>query len=198
MKTKFIPGVLVGALITALVCMMLHATAMRQIASLLGIPVFGSTAAVVHSIQNIKRLETVIYTQDQAVSGERQGLLLPRFLTGDRILLLVRGEVVAGVDLGKIKEEDVTVSKRTLRLHLPPSEIFSVRIDNEKSRVFSRETGIFTSVDPDLESETRRSAEQKVSETALREGILKIADENARTTIIAMGKGLGFDEVLFR
>ena len=35
---------------------------------------------------------------DKMVSGDREGRILPAFLTGDRILLEVHGEAVAGVD----------------------------------------------------------------------------------------------------
>jgi len=41
-------------------------------------------------------LETVVYTVDKVVSGEKENVILPDFLAGDRLLMLVHGEVVAG------------------------------------------------------------------------------------------------------
>src|ERR1700738_1040135 len=58
---------------------------------------------VVRQIQQLQRLETVDYTMDKIISGERDNPYLPKFLVGDRLLLVVHGEVVAGVDLGKVQ-----------------------------------------------------------------------------------------------
>src|SRR6478672_61121 len=55
-----------------------------------------SQPTVVRRIQQLQRLETVVYTMDKIVTGERENPMLPDFLAGDRLLLLVHGEVVAG------------------------------------------------------------------------------------------------------
>src|SRR5215831_1650252 len=55
-----------------------------------------SQPTVVNRIQQLHRLETVQYTMDKIVSGEKNSPLLPDFLAGDRLLLMVHGEVVAG------------------------------------------------------------------------------------------------------
>src|SRR4051812_8333660 len=62
-----------------------------------------SQPTVVDKIQKLQRLETVVYTLDKVVTGERESPILPNFLAGDRILLLVHGEVVAGIDFRDIK-----------------------------------------------------------------------------------------------
>jgi hypothetical protein len=196
-RQKLIPAVL-GALAGIFACALFHAAVWPHLAAVLGLPVFGSQPALLRQIQDLKRLETVMYTVDEAVWGERPGWVMLPLLTGDRILLLARGEVVAGVDLGKIRSEDVSLRGRELYLHLPQAEIFSVRIDSGKSRVFSRQTGLFTPADPNLESDTRRQAEDEIRAAAMRDGILKTADQNARNAMTAMGRGLGFDRVEFR
>jgi hypothetical protein len=81
---------------------------------------------------------------------------------------------------------------------MPASDIFSTRIDNTRTRVYSRETGLFTSPDPNLESEVRREAERQVRQAALDGGILAAASSNARTTLTTFLKGLGFETVRFR
>ena len=58
---------------------------------------------VVRQIQQLQRLETVSYTLDKIISGERDNPYLPTFLVGDRLLLLVHGEVIAGVNLAKLQ-----------------------------------------------------------------------------------------------
>jgi hypothetical protein len=150
---------------------------------------------VVRQIQQLQKLETVSYTMDKIIGGARDNAYLPKFLAGDRILLVVHGEVVAGVNLANIKNSDVSVQGHNISLRLPPAEVFSTRIDNAKSRVYSRDTGLFSSPDPNLESEVREEAERQLQQSALVDGILKSADQNARNTVTGMLTGLGFTQV---
>jgi hypothetical protein len=153
---------------------------------------------VVHQIQQLQRLETVSYTMDKIISGEHDNAYLPKFLAGDHLLLVVHGEVVGGINLAGLQPGDVLLQGRKALIHLPPAEILSTRIDNAKTRVYSRDTGLFSSPDPNLESEVREEAERQLQQAALQDGILKIAAENARGTISGMLKGFGFREVDFQ
>jgi hypothetical protein len=150
---------------------------------------------VVHQIRALERLETVSYNMDKIVSGERENPILPQFLAGDRLLLVVHGEAVAGVDLSKLQPSDVTVRGNTVRIHLPQAEIFTTSLDNTKTKVYSRDTGLFSSPDPNLEGEVREAAEHQLRTAALDDGILKIANANARQTITNILKTLGFANV---
>lgn len=154
-----------------------------------------SRPTVVRQIQDLRRLETVMFGMDKIVSGGRESAYLPSFLSGDRLLLLVYGEVVAGVDLGKVASEQVTVGEGGIRVTMPEPELFVTRIDNDRTRVYSRETGLFSRVDPQLESEVRREAERQVRQAALDNGVLDAAAANARTTVTSFLRGLGFEHV---
>jgi len=150
---------------------------------------------VVHQIQQLQRLETVNYTMDKIISGEHANAYLPKFLAGDRLLLVVHGEVVAGINLAGLQPGDVLIQGQKVSIHLPAAEVFGTRIDNARTRVYSRDTGLFSSPDPNLESEVREEAERQLRQAALQDGILKIAADNARNTITGMLKGFGFLEV---
>jgi hypothetical protein len=150
---------------------------------------------VVHQIQQLQRLETVSYTMDKIISGEHANAYLPKFLVGDRLLLVVHGEVVGGINLAALQSGDVHVQGQKVSIHLPSAEVFSTRIDNAKTRVYSRDTGLFSSPDPNLESEVREEAERQLQQAALQDGILKTAADNARSTLSGMLQGLGFQEV---
>jgi hypothetical protein len=154
-----------------------------------------SQPTVVRQIQQLQRLETVTYTMDKIISGERDNPYLPKFLAGDRLLLVVHGAVIGGVDLAKVQSSDVVVHGGAIAFRLPQAEIFSTVIDNAKTRVYSRDTGLFTSPDPNLESEVREEAERQLQLAALQDGILKSADQNARSTLTSMLKGFGFSQV---
>jgi len=150
---------------------------------------------VVRQIRGLERLETVSYTMDKIVSGERENPIFPQFLAGDRLLLVVHGEAIAGVDLSKLEPSDVTVRGNSVRVHLPPAEIFTTSLDNTKTKVYSRDTGLFSSPDPNLEGEVREEAERQLRQAALDDGILKTADANARQTVTNVLKSLGFATV---
>jgi hypothetical protein len=153
---------------------------------------------VVRQIQQLQRLETVSYTMDKIISGEHGNSYLPKFLAGDRLLLVVHGEVVAGINLAGVQPGDVLIQGQKISIHLPAAEVFSTRIDNARTKVYSRDTGLFSSPDPNLESEVREEAERQLLQAALQDGILKTAADNARTTVSGMLKGFGFHEVDIR
>ena len=156
-----------------------------------------SQPTVVNRIQRLQRLETVVYTMDKIVTGERENPFLPNFLAGDRILLLVHGEAVAGIDFSSLKSGDVSIQGKNIRLRLPQTQLFSTRLDSDKTRVYSRQTGLLVPVDPDLESRVRQEAEHQLQEAALQDGILRTAQQNARSTIMSLLTGLGFEKVDF-
>jgi Protein of unknown function (DUF4230) len=105
---------------------------------------------------------------------------------------------VCGINLAALQPGDVQVQGRHVSIHLPAAEVFSTRIDNARTKVYSRDTGLFSSPDPNLESEVREEAERQLQAAALQDGILKTAADNARTTLSGMLSGLGFHEVDIR
>lgn len=151
--------------------------------------------AIVQRIQRLQRLESVKYTLEKVVTGERQSRFLPQSIAGERLLLIVRGEVFAGVDLGKLQSNDVRVNGKQVTITLPHAEIFSTRLDNNQTRVYSRETGLLVPADPNLESEVRAEAERQLLQAALADGILNNASTNARGTVTALVQALGFTDV---
>jgi hypothetical protein len=157
-----------------------------------------SRPTVVQHIQQLQRLETVVYNMEKIVSGGQDNKYLPRMLAGDRILLIVHGEVTAGVDLGALDPSQLSIDGKAVAIHLPEASVFSTRLDNARTRVYTRETGLFSSPDPELESDVRREAERQLTQAALDGGILKAAAVNARTTLTSLLQGLGFEAVSFR
>ena len=156
-----------------------------------------SQPTVVDRIQRLQRLETVVYTMDKIVTGARENPIFPDFLAGDRLLMLVHGEVVGGIDFSNLKPGDVKVDGKQIRLHLPAPQIFSTRIDSAKTRVYSRQTGLLVPSDPNLETQVRQEAELQLREAAMAEGILRNAQQNGMSTITSLLQGLGFERVEF-
>lgn len=171
-----------GALATLLIVMFFVRDAVSSISNPLGnvLPDLGAlmasptptigvnTAAVVQRVQQLRKLETTSYTVEKVIEAGIQGNTFENILFGDRLLLIAHGTVVAGIDLSKLNEEDVVLApdERTLTIRLPPVEIFSVNLDNNKTRVYDRQQGLLAPTNKDLETQARQSAEQQILEAA--------------------------------
>ena len=193
-------SILLGA--AAVVVFMRHAT--TGIPARLAALVTGRTTtidtsvpAVVQKIQRLQRLETVVYSLDTVVEGNKSSMVLPDLLAGDRLLLIVHGQSVAGIDLSKLRPEDVRIdsSAHSIHVSLPPSELFSTALDNQHTRVYARSTGLLVPADQNLETETRARAQAQLQKAALDDGILDAATKNARATVTSVLYGLGFQQV---
>jgi len=154
-----------------------------------------SQPTVVDRIQRLQRLETVVYTMDKIVTGEKQSGLLPDFLAGDKLLLLVHGEVIAGIDFQTLTNADVQIIGKSTRVRLPQAQVLVTRLDSSKTRVYSRQTGLLVPTDPNLETQVRQEAEQELQRSALADGILQKAQENARATVLTLMQSMGFTNV---
>ncbi len=204
-----------GTLLLVLLCLVLGAAAvvvfLRQattgIMSRVATAITGrattfdtSVPAVVQRIQRLNRLETVVYSMDTVVEGSKSSAVLPDLLAGDRILLVVHGQSIAGIDLSKLKPEDVRITDKdggqSIHVTLPPSQLFITTLDNQHTRVYMRSTGVLVPADPNLETATRAKAEQQLQQSALTDGILDTASKNARATITTLLYSLGFKDVV--
>lgn len=195
-------AVLFGILIGCLVLSFFGHVAKRGIWERLAASITGrstridvSSPSVVEKIRQLSRLETVDYSMDKVVEGNRENPFLPNFLVGDKLLLVAHGEVLAGVDLSQLKASDVSVHGNSVTVRLPQAQILTTRIDNGRTRVYSRTTGLLVPADPNLESQVRLAAEQQFAQAALADGVLDKARQNARTAVSALLSGLGFQRV---
>ena len=191
-------GIVLGLLLVSALARVAHAGLWTRVAAFVtGRPlsIDVSSPTVVEKIRQLSRLETVVYSLDKIVEGGRQSPFLPDFLAGDKLLLVAHGEVIAGIDLGQLKPGDVQVNGDAVHVRLPTAQILSSRIDNARTRVYSRTTGLLVSTDPNLESQVRQSAEQQIEQAAFDDGILDKAKQNARASVTTLLYGLGFRTV---
>jgi len=149
---------------------------------------------VVERIQRLQRMETVVFNMDKVVTGEKGNPFLPDFLVGDRMLMIVHGQIVAGIDFSQFRASDVHITGREIHVKMPPARVLLTRIDNARTRVYSRSTGLLVAVDPNFEGQVRLQAEGELLEEASRGGILTVAGQNARNTLVSLLLGLGFEK----
>ncbi len=84
-----------------------------------------------------------------------------------------------------------------LTVKLPPAEIFIAALDNDKSYVYNRDTGLLTKPDINLETLVRQRAEEEILKAALEDGILQQAQTNAEAYLFKFFTALGFPNTIF-
>lgn len=150
----------------------------------------------VESIRNLAELTTVEFVEYTTVEkGRDEGLL--NWATGDKIELFAVARIGAGVDLSRLQQADIFADPETGRviIRIPEADITYIEVDNERSVVYNRETGIFTSGDPDLERAARITAESELVEQAIENDILGQAEDRTETVLEELLANLGYDDV---
>ena len=156
-------------------------------------------STIVHRINDLARLETASYELEKIVTAESNQDMLWGAL-GETLIFVAHGKVVAGIDFVNMSPDDLhVVDPTTVMVHLPEAQIFTDLpvLDNEKSYVADRDTGILARSDPELETQVRRVAEQEILAAANESDILSTANINGQTFILNFLQGLGFENVIF-
>jgi len=151
---------------------------------------------IIRQVRNLSRLETASYTVEKVITAESgQGAL--GFLFGDRLILVAHGQVIAGVDLGKMEEDAIIIAPDgAVIVTLPPAEVLIATLNNQESYIFDRDTGL-VGMNPTLETAARQAAEEEILNAALEDGILEMAQRNAETYVRNLILALGFSEIVF-
>jgi hypothetical protein len=153
-------------------------------------------ATYINEVRALARLETIQYSVEKVITGETGGGTF-KSLFGDKILFVGHGTVIAGIDMDKLKPEDMHYENGVLTVRLPPAEIFIAALDNEKSYVYDRQTGVLTKPDINLETLVRQRAEEEILKAALEDGILEQAQTNAEAYLLKFFAALGYPNTIF-
>lgn len=157
--------------------------------------------AFVERIQEMSSLATaqgfikaVIEQEDNQLFGKDINTDIPG--TKRKLLMVVPGTVLAGVDLQGINEDDIVVDeeKKEIQLTLPRAEILQApSIDTENIKTFSVE-GIFRNdVDWNEGFALAEVAKDQISQEAVEQGLLQAAEKNAEKSLKGFFEQLGYD-----
>jgi hypothetical protein len=153
---------------------------------------------VVLAVRELRRLETAeMHTERIVDARSQERLFFGAVEAEDSLLLVAAGDIVAGVDLSDLHEGDVQVDwpARKVRIALPAPQIFSARLDAQKSHVHSRHTDLLAHRHESLESEARAQAEKDLAQAAKDAGILDRAGRGAEQTVDGLLRALGFRDI---
>ncbi|MDN3399129.1 DUF4230 domain-containing protein [Psychrobacter sp. APC 3426] len=158
---------------------------------------------VVTQIQQLNRLQTVAFSVDTVITSQRQGSWMKLWQDEQKGLFIARGRVDAGIDLSALTPEMVQVIQPEMgveeiqaegtntpvsimpqiNITLPPSEIFSVYLDDIE--IYDWQTGAFglMQVDPKILQQAQTMAKKEVLERACRGDVMNMALQNAQTQL---------------
>ena len=151
---------------------------------------------IIHEVRSLARLETIQYSVEKVITTEvNQGIFQSLF--GDKMLFVAHGVVIAGIDMNKINPENMHLENGVLTVELPQAEIFIATLDNQKSYVYNRDTGLFTKGYTEMETQARQAAEQEIYNAAVEDGIIDQANQNAEMFLNQFFENLGYEDVVF-
>jgi len=152
-----------------------------------------NTSSIIQQIQTLSELVTVKYVIEKIVILEDT-----KWYGENRVLLLAHGVVKAGIDLREMKPGDLMIEGRKVTIKLPPEKITDAYLDDKKTQVIERTTGIIRQFDKDLEQTARKSAIADIRSAARQNGIIKDAHERAISELRSLFVRMGFQEVEFK
>lgn len=150
----------------------------------------------VHSIRSLADLTTYEMVEYTLIEkADDRGWL--NWATGDRVAMFVVARIGAGIDLGTVEAADIQADPATgvATIRIPPAAVVFVDVDEEQTTVFDRDTGIFTSGDPNLEQSARLAAESLLVDAAVERDLLTLAEEEAQLVIRTFVESLGYTDV---
>lgn len=174
------------------------------------IPVFGRSKTidrtqtpVLQRIAKLNQFTAATGTFQVIVDVENDVEGLPSILAGERTLLVAAGDVEAQVDFTGLKDDAIVIDERnnSVLITVPPPSLTSARIDNSKTRVYSRERGLlnrvedFVSDQPIDDQPLYIEAEEQMEAAAEASDLSGVARENTEDMLTAMLGSLGYDDV---
>ncbi|WP_100332528.1 DUF4230 domain-containing protein [Bacillus xiapuensis] len=145
------------------------------------------SGAFIEQIKDLNSLATaeayskaVIEQEDNEIFGKKIGVDVPG--TKRKILLIIPGKVMAGVDLSKVGKEDVQVNEKnkTIRISIPKAEILQDPVlETGQVKTFSIEGLFREEVDWEEGYELAEEAKKLIKKEAVKQGLLQRAEQNA-------------------
>lgn len=149
----------------------------------------------VYTIRTVGTLSTTEYTLSKILHWDDEG---EWYKFGDRkILIRCRATVKAGVDLNKIKDQDIEVNGSKITIQLPPPEIVSFDMNPDHIRTEMEEVnGMRSNFSQIDKTRVLKKGEESIRKDLAKLNILEEAEQNAKTFVIDFYKNQGFEEII--
>ena len=160
-----------------------------------------NTANVVEKIKSISEFTTACYYEEAVLknskteAGKQNALMNLVHIEADsvhsEVVILAKGKVRAGYNLGKISEEQIKISGDSITVALPEPEIFDVIVNPSDYEMYIEEGKWSHEEISAMQAEYRNVLTEKSKEN----GLLHKANEEGKTRLESLFKALGFSYV---
>ena len=152
------------------------------------------------ALRNIGKLITVEQDLLVYLTYETKPDWWPFSFWTNKIILLAVGTVQAGIDMDKIKDEDLVVRDATVEITLPPPEFFGEpNLDLDKTQALEGSTfNPITGIDWNQMIKAQRDAKEAMHKWVLEHGLLDTARKNAEMRIELLLRRLGATQVTIK
>jgi hypothetical protein len=151
---------------------------------------------VISKLKNTSKLATVEYIVTKVISAKDKNW----FARDAYFFAETEASIKAGIDLEKIREEDVKIDGKKISIKLPPVEVINFSYPAEGFRVIERytdESSIFkwNSIDIETKDDLYRQGEADIRASIKDLGIIKSAQENTKLLLNKILTLSGFEEI---
>ena len=147
-------------------------------------------ALTVEKIEKMGKLQLVRINIKDVLEQTKER---PLFLPNAKAILIVAGEVYAGIDLQKVQAADIVSTDNLVSITLPKPEILAVKVNHEQSRVYDVRWGVLSTAR--LVDEAYKSAEIAIREEAVKMGFEESCRVNATALLTPMFREIASKEV---
>ena len=177
---KIIIGIIILALLGAAAFFMYKAGYLDKYINKVSIQ---DTPNVVESMRNISELTSACFYEEIVQSEPIK--------KSDSLIVVIKGKVRAGFQLGNLNEENIEINGDTLSITLPEAQIFDVIVNPSDIRYIDGEKSSTEKVLNKAISKARK----RIQEDAIKDGILDKATESGIKQLRELFKAFGFAEV---
>jgi hypothetical protein len=152
--------------------------------------------ALLNRLKSASKLAAVKFTFNKIIWGEKEKRIFIK-LQNATFLATSKVEITAGIDLAKVKAGDVDLSRKSVRIKLPPVEIIAYSYPFEKIQVDRNYTAnrFLNPIRLEDMEEFLRLADADVRKSLDGLGLRRKAEENTRTLLTRILIKFGFESV---
>ena len=158
-----------------------------------------SNEIILSEIENLGRLELVRYHFKEITELEKASkeyLKIFKLGPDSKIALISVGEAVGCIDLTKMESSDISASGDSVFIHLPDPELCYYKLDLNKTRIYSLQTNPLID-EKAFVKKAYQNAEDEIKQAALKSGILKQTEQNARMLLKPLLEEISGKTVVF-
>jgi hypothetical protein len=144
----------------------------------------------VEKIEKMGKLELVKFNIKDVVEQTKDR---PFFLPNAKAVLIIAGEVIAGIDLEKVKEGDIVSSGTEVTVLLPRPEILISKVNHERSKIYDIKWGGFATAE--RVDEAYKTAELMIIDETAKMGYEETCRNNATALLTPIFKEIAGKEV---